>query len=47
MPLIIDPADYDRWPTAAEAPADLPRPYPAEEMEARPVSKALLDELSR
>ena len=41
MPLIIDPADYDRWLNAAEPPADLLQPYPAEEMEARPVSKAV------
>jgi putative SOS response-associated peptidase YedK len=41
MPLIIDPADYDRWLTAAEPPADLLRPYPATDMEARPVSKAV------
>jgi putative SOS response-associated peptidase YedK len=41
MPLIIDPADYDRWLTAAEPPADLLRPYPATDIEARPVSKGV------
>jgi putative SOS response-associated peptidase YedK len=30
MPLIIDPADYNRWLTAPEPPTDLLRPYPAE-----------------
>jgi putative SOS response-associated peptidase YedK len=34
-----DPARYDRWLTAAEA--DLLRPYPATDMEARPVSNAV------
>jgi putative SOS response-associated peptidase YedK len=38
MPVIIDPADYDRWLTAPEPPADLLRPYPVEAMEAFPVS---------
>jgi putative SOS response-associated peptidase YedK len=36
--LIIDPAVYDRWLTAAESPADLLKPYPADEMGSRPVS---------
>jgi putative SOS response-associated peptidase YedK len=38
MPVIIDPADYDRWLTASEPPADLLRPYPAEAMKGFPVS---------
>ena len=29
MPVIIDPADFDRWLTAHEPPADLLKPYPA------------------
>ena len=41
MPLIIDPADFDRWLTATAPPADLLRPYPGDEMEAYPVSKAV------
>jgi putative SOS response-associated peptidase YedK len=41
MPLIIDPTDFDRWLTAATPPADLVRPYPADEMDAYPVSKAV------
>ena len=41
MPLIIDPANFDRWLTAATPPADLLRPYPGDEMEAYPVSKAV------
>ncbi len=39
MPLIIDPADFERWLTAAEPPADLLRTYPGAEMTAYPVSK--------
>jgi len=42
MPVILDPADYDRWlDPAVQAPAqvaDLLRPYPAEQMLATPVS---------
>jgi putative SOS response-associated peptidase YedK len=38
MPAIIDPADCDRWLTASEPPTDLLRPYPADAMEAFPVS---------
>jgi putative SOS response-associated peptidase YedK len=41
MPVIIDPADFDRWLTAQEPPADLLKPYPAAEMMAYPVSKAV------
>jgi putative SOS response-associated peptidase YedK len=41
MPVIIDPADFDRWLTAAEPPADLLKPYPAAGMTAYPVSKAV------
>jgi putative SOS response-associated peptidase YedK len=32
MPLIIDPADYDRWLSADAPPLDLLKPYPAERM---------------
>jgi putative SOS response-associated peptidase YedK len=39
MPLIIDPADYDRWLTAPEPPTDLLRPYPMDAMESFPVSR--------
>jgi putative SOS response-associated peptidase YedK len=50
MPVIIDPADFDRWLTAQEPPADLLKPYPAAGMVAYPVSKAVnspaLDESS-
>src|SRR4029077_21092205 len=38
MPLIIDPADHDRWLNSPEPPTDLLRPYPAEAMAAFPVS---------
>jgi len=42
MPVILDPADYDRWlDPAVQDPAqvaDLLRPYPAEQMLATPVS---------
>jgi putative SOS response-associated peptidase YedK len=41
MPVIIDPADFDRWLTAQEPPADLLKSYPADEMAAYPVSKAV------
>jgi putative SOS response-associated peptidase YedK len=29
MPVIIDSADFDRWLSAVEPPADLLKPYPA------------------
>jgi putative SOS response-associated peptidase YedK len=41
MPVIIDPADFDRWLNADTEPAELLpllRPYPAEAMEAVAVS---------
>jgi putative SOS response-associated peptidase YedK len=38
MPLIIDPADYDRWLSADPAPLDLLKPYPAAKMTAYEVS---------
>jgi putative SOS response-associated peptidase YedK len=38
MPVIIDPADYDRWLTSPEPPAHLLRAYPADAMAAFPVS---------
>jgi len=42
MPVILRPADFDRWldrePTD-QPPIDLLRPFPAEEMEAFEVSK--------
>jgi putative SOS response-associated peptidase YedK len=38
MPVILDPADYDRWLTAEAPPEDLLRPFPAGEMAAYPVS---------
>jgi putative SOS response-associated peptidase YedK len=41
MPVIVDPADFGRWLTAAEPPADLLRPYPADGMTAFPVSMAV------
>ena len=44
MPLIIPPKDYERWmaPTdPAHLPVDLLRPYPAEEMKAWKVGKAV------
>jgi putative SOS response-associated peptidase YedK len=41
MPVIIDPPDFDRWLTAAEPPADLLKPYPATNMTAYAVSKAV------
>ena len=41
MPVIIDPADFDRWLSAQEPPADLLKPYPAAEMTAFPVSKSV------
>jgi putative SOS response-associated peptidase YedK len=41
MPVIIDPADFDRWLTSQESPTDLLMPYPATEMAAYPVSKSV------
>jgi putative SOS response-associated peptidase YedK len=41
MPVIVDPADFGRWLTAAEPPADLLRPYPANDMTAYPMSMAV------
>jgi putative SOS response-associated peptidase YedK len=42
MPVVLDPADYERWldPALQDAVALFPllRPYPAEEMVAIPVS---------
>jgi putative SOS response-associated peptidase YedK len=38
MPLILAPGDYDRRLGAEPDPADLLRPYPADEMAAWPVS---------
>jgi putative SOS response-associated peptidase YedK len=38
MPLIIDPADYDRWLSADAPPLDLLKPYPAERMTAYEIS---------
>ena len=38
MPLILAPGDYARWLGEEADPADLVRPYPAEEMTAWPVS---------
>src|SRR5918998_61922 len=38
MPVIIGPADRDRWMSPDEAPHDLLRPYPAELMKMWPVS---------
>lgn len=38
MPVIIAPADYNRWLAATSAPLDLLKPYPAEQMHAWPVS---------
>ncbi len=45
MPVIVDPADYDRWlaPEGAkpEAITALLEPYPAEPLAARPVGPAV------
>jgi putative SOS response-associated peptidase YedK len=38
MPVILDPADYDRWLSAETPPEDLLRPFPADAMAAYPVS---------
>ena len=42
MPVILEPKDYDRWLDTgdpARPPFDLLRPYPAERMQAWPVSE--------
>ncbi len=43
MPLILEPKDYERWldRTSAEPPTDLLRSYPAEQMRAKKVKKAV------
>jgi putative SOS response-associated peptidase YedK len=44
MPVIIPPKDYERWMAStdpAHLPVDLLRPYPAEEMKAWKVGKAV------
>jgi putative SOS response-associated peptidase YedK len=44
MPVIIPPNDYERWLAPADSahlPVDLLRPYPAEEMKAWKVGKAV------
>ena len=41
MPVIVDPADFDRWLAAAVPASELLRPYPATEMMGYPVSKAV------
>ena len=38
MPLIIAPADYERWLGDDPDPRDLMRPFPAEPMQMRPIS---------
>ena len=38
MPVILDPDDYSRWLGSEADPRDLLRPYPAEKMQAWPVS---------
>jgi putative SOS response-associated peptidase YedK len=38
MPVILDPADYERWLSAETPPEDLLRPFPVAEMAAYPVS---------
>jgi len=38
MPLILSPADYDRWLDKDYDPADLIRPFPDKEMVTWPVS---------
>jgi putative SOS response-associated peptidase YedK len=38
MPLIIAPADYERWLSDEPDPRDLMRPYPAERMRIWPIS---------
>jgi putative SOS response-associated peptidase YedK len=42
MPVILSPADYDRWlhpGDPAQPPIDLLRPFPAEKMTCRQVGK--------
>jgi len=39
MPVILKPDDYDRWLGEEPDPADLIRPYPADDLVAWPVSK--------
>jgi putative SOS response-associated peptidase YedK len=39
MPVIIAPADYERWLTANPPPIDLLKPYPAQSMRVWPVSE--------
>ena len=45
MPVILKPEDYQRWLHPGEQDAadltDLLKPYPAQEMEARPVSRTV------
>ena len=44
MPVIIPPNDYERWLAPADPahlPVDLLRPYPADEMKAWKVSRAV------
>jgi putative SOS response-associated peptidase YedK len=38
MPVILGPAEYDRWLSAEAPPEDLLRPFPADQMAAYPVS---------
>jgi putative SOS response-associated peptidase YedK len=41
MPVIIDPADYNRWLSAAPPPLDLLRPFPAERMTAYEIGQPI------
>jgi putative SOS response-associated peptidase YedK len=41
MPAVIAPADFDTWLSAAPNSSALLRPYPAEPMEAYPVSRSV------
>jgi len=41
MPVLVDPANFDAWLTAAEPPMGLLRPYAAAAMKAYPVSRAV------
>ena len=41
MPVLVDPANFDTWLTAAEPPMGLLRPYAAAAMEAYRVSQAV------
>jgi putative SOS response-associated peptidase YedK len=38
MPLILSPADYNRWLSEEADPRDLLRPFPAEPMRIWPIS---------